>query len=80
MKWFYELVVVCCNMLFMNLSNISDLKVKSNLDEKINIIFQNNYGAKTMKKYKLTIEDLSGEKSVEEFSLGADSRRKTIAI
>ncbi len=51
-------------------------------DEKINIIFQNNDGVKpaTTKKYKLTIEDVSGNKTVEEFSLGEMSRRKTIAI
>jgi hypothetical protein len=75
-----KLVVMCCNMFFMNFSNISALESKNRQDEKINIIFQNNDGAKIMKKYKLTIEDLSGNKSVEEFSLGADSRRKTIAI
>jgi hypothetical protein len=52
-------------------------------DEKINVIFQNNDGLNkkaTTQKYKLTIEDLSGNKTAEEFSLGIDSRRKTIAI
>jgi hypothetical protein len=75
-----KLVAVCCNMLIMNISNISTLKVRTKQNEKINIIFQNNDGVKTMKKYKLTIEDLSGIKTFEEFSLGSDSRRKTIAI
>ena len=78
-----KLVVLCCNLLFVNLSNISGTTAQTIQDEKINIIFQNNDGANkkaTTQKYKLTIEDLSGNKSVEEFSLGIDSRRKTIAI
>ena len=78
-----KLVVVCCNLLFLNLTNVSKVNFKTSQDEKINIIFQNNDGANkkaTAQKYKLTVEDLSGNKTVEEFSLGIDSRRKTIAI
>lgn len=78
-----KLVVVCCNLLFLNLANVSESNFKTSQDEKINVIFQNNDGANkkaTAQKYKLTIEDLSGNKIVEEFSLGIDSRRKTIAI
>jgi hypothetical protein len=82
-----KLVVLCCNMLFANVKNISRPEMKSSFktiqEEKINIIFQNNDGLNkkaTPQKYKLTIEDLSGNKTIEEFSLGIDSRRKTIAI
>ncbi len=78
-----KLVVLCFNLLFVNFGNVSKSTFKIIQDEKINVIFQNNDGANkkaTSQKYKLTVEDLSGNKTVEEFSLGIDSRRKTIAI
>jgi hypothetical protein len=71
-----KLVFITLNLLFLGFSSFDQ-------DEKINIIFQNNDGfdkKASAHKYKLTIEDASGNKSVEEFSLGIDSRRKTIAI
>lgn len=71
-----KLMLLTINLLFVNVPNFKQ-------DEKINIIFQNNDGfdnKASAHKYKLTIEDASGKKSVEEFSLGIDSRRKTIAI
>jgi hypothetical protein len=61
-------------------SNTSSFKSHVYQNESINIIFENNSTAKGFKKFKLTIEDPSGKKTLEEFSLSDDSRRKTIAI
>ncbi len=48
--------------------------------ESINVIFENNSTTKGFKKFKLIIEDPTGKKTTEEFSLSDDSRRKTIAL
>ncbi len=48
--------------------------------EKININFENNSTSKGDKKFKLTIVDPSGTKTVEEFSLGDMSRRKMLTL
>ncbi len=74
-----KIFIVSTTLLFTNISKNNTVFQ----DEKINIIFQNNDGfdkKATPRKYKLTIEDATGSKSTEEFSLGIDSRRRTIAI
>jgi hypothetical protein len=49
-------------------------------EEKINVIFENNSTDKGTKKFKLTIEDPSGGKTVEELTLTDMSRRKTLSL
>lgn len=77
-----KVAVVFFTILINNYSNKVDEKITKFQDDKINVIFQNNDGitAAKSKKYKLTIENLSGTKSVEEFTLGEMSRRKILAI
>jgi hypothetical protein len=48
--------------------------------DNINVIFENNSITKGIKKFMLTVIDLSGNKKIEEISMSDDSRRKTLSL
>jgi hypothetical protein len=73
-------VLMYCSRISDVYSNTSSFRTCFIQNESINVIFENNSTTKGFKKFKLIIEDPSGKKTTEEFSLSDDSRRKTIAI
>jgi hypothetical protein len=77
---FVLLLLMYCSRINCLYANSERLRPRFEQKESINVIFENNSTTKGFKKFKLTIEDPSGKKTVEEFSLSDDSRRKTIAL
>jgi hypothetical protein len=78
--WIFLLVIMYCAKISTALASSIHSTQQVAEEKPINVIFENNSTTKGFKKFKLTIEDPSGKKTVEEFSLSDDSRRKTIAI
>lgn len=74
------IAIVCNNSIQAFKTSIHSSFITLGDGEKININFENNSTSKGDKKFKITIVDPSGTKTVEEFSLGDMSRRKMLSL